>query len=930
MNTERDPIRAAAFEALSRGLCVIPPRQDGSKAPLGEWKKYQANRTTGEDLNRWYDTTVPSRLTGLGTLCGAVSGNLEAVEFDAGGEVFEGFKERAVATGLGELLERIEAGYSERSPSGGVHLLYRCDEIEGNQQLAKRFKTPDEFNEADHKAKAKAEEKGRTRRPTRVLIETRGEGGFIILAPTHGTVHPSGGAYELLRGGFSTIATITPEEREALWNLARSFNVTGDKPNDQAEAQAKDPRTNDWKDTITPWDDYNARTSWPALLVGWTLVFKEGETQYWRRPGKSTGTSASINLNGLDNLYVFTTSTDFEAQKPYAKFDAYALLEHRGDKKAAAKALAGLGYGTHKRWIKNGAESTLQIFQNPCPNGERIARPGDPPPTEPGIRSRPTGTRRPEADKGETQSQTLIRLTSDAELIRTAEGKAFARVPVAGHHEVHEINSKGFRNWLTRAFYVDQCKSPSPEVFEGTLRTLKARAQFDDNAKVSPVFVRVAPSGDGFTLDLGDDSWRTVEIMSGRWTVTENTSVYFRRPDGLRALPLPERGGRPEELLEFLNIECVDLPLVLAWMTAALLPRGPYPVLELAGEQGSAKSTTARLIRALLDPHQCSLRSEPKDVQDLMISATNGWLVAFDNLSWIPNWLSDALCRLSTGGGFATRELYTNYDEVFLDAQRPVILTGIDEVVRRNDLIDRTVFLSLPPIPETNRRTEVELWKDFDAKRARLLGMLLTVMADGLRKLPDIRLDGLPRMADFALWGEAVCQAAGFPPRAFLTQYQSNREAATEAVLEDSLVASALREFLWIQGGSWYGTAATLLSELNQRLPKDTNRYRGSWPPNPRSLSGHLRRLTPALRSAGVLISFGRGKTRKISIETEPEAVKPASTGNVPPIPVTDSRASGSACDREMRKPTSGDANDGTVAKTPTLTGEPARRRLVI
>jgi hypothetical protein len=578
-----------------------------------------------------------------------------------------------------------------------------------------------------------------------------------------------------------------------------------------------------------------------------------------------------------------------------------------------------------QNWTMDQRRAELERLADEAPPKSRVSENDDA-----RTRNGASPTARSEPDKAETHAETLIRLASVAELIRTDDGKAFVRVPVADHHEVHEIASRGFRNWLTRAFYIEQGKPPSSEAFQGTLKTLEARAQFDDDAISAPVFVRVAPSADGCSIDLGDSSWRTVEIIPGRWTVTTPRSVLFRRPDGLKALPQPERGGKPEELLEFLNIEPDDLPLVFAWLTAALLPRGPYPVLELGGEQGSAKSTTARVLRALVDPHKSPLRGEPKEERDLMISATNGWVLAFDNLSWIPDWLSDALCRLSTGGGFTTRQLYTDSGEVFLDAQRPVILTGIEDVVRRNDLIDRTILLFLPPISGTNRRTEAEFWNEFEAKRARLFGMLLTATADGLQKLPEIQLDALPRMADFARWGEAVCQTAGFPPRAFLAQYQSNCEAATEGVLEDSPIATALQGLLRSSNGSWYGTATALLSELNRQPPEDARRGKGRWPANARALSGHLRRLAPALRRAKVFVTFDRAIARMIRVETESTAGKTTPSPGVVPIPSTGTRAFGSPGSWEVPQPTSDDANDGRDAKKPPLTGEPTRRRLVI
>src|SRR5205823_8606362 len=199
-----------------------------------------------------------------------------------------------------------------------------------------------------------------------------------------------------------------------------------------------------------------------------------------------------------------------------------------------------------------------------------------------------------------------------------------------------------------------------------------------------------------------------------------------RRAAGMKALPLPAAGGSIETLRSFLNVRSdADFVLVVAWTLVCLRDRGPYPVLVLSGEQGSAKSTFSAMLRALLDPNTAPLRALPREDRDLFIAASNGHVLAFDNVSGLPAWISDTLCRLATGGGFAVRQLYTDQDEVLFDATRPVILNGIEEIVTRPDLADRAVFLTLEPIPEERRRSEAELWAAFETERPRILGVLL-------------------------------------------------------------------------------------------------------------------------------------------------------------------------------------------------------------
>src|SRR5437660_9849065 len=235
-----------------------------------------------------------------------------------------------------------------------------------------------------------------------------------------------------------------------------------------------------------------------------------------------------------------------------------------------------------------------------------------------------------------------------------------------------------------------------------------------------------------------------------------------------------------------------DFVLIVAWLLAALRPRGPYPLLAISGEQGSAKTVLSKLLRALLDPNAAPVRALPREERELMIAANNGHLLAFDNLSGLPQWLSDALCRLATGGSFAVLQLYTDDEEVLFEAARPILLNGIEEVISRPDLGDRAIFLTLAPIGEVQRRSESELWREFEIARPRILGTLLDAVVHGLRTLGRVHLDRLPRMADFALWA-AACETALWPAGTFSGAYAANRRAAIEGIVEADPVAACVR-----------------------------------------------------------------------------------------------------------------------------------------
>jgi hypothetical protein len=263
--------------------------------------------------------------------------------------------------------------------------------------------------------------------------------------------------------------------------------------------------------------------------------------------------------------------------------------------------------------------------------------------------------------RGPTQADRLVQIAQEAELFHAPDGTAYADYKINGHRETWPIRSSGFKEWLTRRYYEATGGAPNTEALQAARAVLQSRARYD--APERTVHVRVAGQGDYLYLDLGDENWRAVEITPSGWRVIDDPPVRFRRAAGMRPLPEPARGGSVETLRDFLNVKTEsDLVLVVAWALAALRNRGPYPLLVLSGEQGSAKSTFASILRALLDPNVAPLRALPREDRDLFIAATNSHLLAFDNVSGLPSWISDTLCRLATGGGFAVRQLYSDQD----------------------------------------------------------------------------------------------------------------------------------------------------------------------------------------------------------------------------------------------------------------------------
>jgi hypothetical protein len=350
---------------------------------------------------------------------------------------------------------------------------------------------------------------------------------------------------------------------------------------------------------------------------------------------------------------------------------------------------------------------------------------------------------RAEAAEGEkseapkkSQATRLIALVREhCELWHTPDDEPVATVDVGGHREHHPLRSRPFRRWAAQLYFEANGSALGAQGLADAAVALEGVAVHSGDAH--QLHVRLAEHGGRTYLDLGNRDWQAVEVSPAGWRVTAAPPVRFRHPTAMLPLPAPVTGGRLTTLRDFLNVpDDRTWRLLAAWLLGALSPRGPYPILTVHGEQGSAKSTASRLLRALVDPNKAMLRSAPREERDLIVAASHSWVTAFDNVSTVPDWFSDGLCRLATGGGYAARTLYTDADETVLDVQRPVLLNGIGNLGTRGDLLDRSIVTELEALTE-GHRSERELWAAFYEARPAILGALLDVVSAALGRASD-------------------------------------------------------------------------------------------------------------------------------------------------------------------------------------------------
>ena len=482
------------------------------------------------------------------------------------------------------------------------------------------------------------------------------------------------------------------------------------------------------------------------------------------------------------------------------------------------------------------------------------------------IRSEPTrgGDNDDHREKPKSAATRLLEFSEAFTFFHDRQDRPFVRLEINAHTEIWPVESTKFRKLLARTYYERTKKAINRNALSDAVTTLAGKACHDGNEE--PVFLRVAPHGENILIDLCDDQWRVVEVTPDGWRILDKSPVAFIRTGSMQSLPEPVQGGGSiAPLWELLNVTETQRPLVAGGLLNAFHPEGPYYVVNYVGEQGTAKTCMARIHRQLVDPNENPLRSPPKEERDLLAQAASNRCVALDNLSSLPAWQSDAICRLSTGGGHSARELYTDLEEISLAVKRPVILNGIEDVATRPDLAERCLQIELETIPEEKRISEKDLWRRFDKHWPVIFSGILDALVCALSNQDKVKLDSLPRMADAALWATAGETAFGFRRGAFMAAYRQNLHEGAIASVEAHPVGVAIRELLKKQD-QWEGEPAELLKVLCAQI-SDDQRHAKNWPKDARSLSARLRRLAPALRRSGIGYETSKARRRTIRIE---------------------------------------------------------------
>lgn len=656
-----------------------------------------------------------------------------------------------------------------------------------------------------------------------VIAETRAEASYALIPPSVG--------YTTMQGSLLELPIISDEIHEELIDIIRIFNEVEDEPATEYEWKPTDAPIGD-----RPGDRLNKQATWGEILEphGWV----EEEKNRWRRPGKDKGdgTSATTEYDNRPMLYVFSTSAyPFQANKGYSKFHAFTLLNHDGDFKASAK-VAGKMYPKDESNLKKQESQANKLLEN-------------------------------------------ILNREDVFLFHDEQSEAHISLEISGHQEVRSCKSKAIRLWLSREIHLTQEKAPGAEVIKSILAVVEGKARFD--GPEIELQNRTAWRDGDLWYDLTNKEWQAIKINTDGWEIIDKAPILFKRYSHHKAQIMPTTNGDVNLFLKYINITNPEHRLLfLVFLISCFVPDFPHVVLVVFGAQGSSKSTLSKFTRLVVDPSLIEVASFPHGHKDLIQALAHHYFLFFDNVSYISEEQSDTLCKAVTGGGHTTRELYSDDEDVIRNFRRCIGINGINLVATRPDLLERSLLLELERIETTERKTEKELYENFNKDLPSILGGVFDVLVKSIKIHPTIKLDSHHRMADWALWGCAIAEALGHTKEEFLNAYTNNINRQAEMLLNENIVAVAIFTFMEDKD-DWKNTPTELLKQLTSHaMLSEIDVREKYWPKGAGPLTRRLNEISTYLKQMGILIiSDTDGTNRSIHIQkigkTEKEKKEP-------------------------------------------------------
>jgi hypothetical protein len=475
-----------------------------------------------------------------------------------------------------------------------------------------------------------------------------------------------------------------------------------------------------------------------------------------------------------------------------------------------------------------------------------------------------------EEDKGkESQASSLLKTIlkrSDLVLFHDEQGDGYISLEIDGHQEIWPCKSKALRKWISKEMYSTQKRAPGSEAIKSVLAVLEGNACYSGSEY--KLHNRTYWDGKELWYDLCNKEWQSIKINRDGWELVDKPPIIFRRYSHHKLQTLPSKeNGNAKLFLNYVNINDSQHKLLLmVYLVSCFIPDFPHALLIIFGSQGSAKSTLSKLLRDVIDPSVIEVASMPESNRELIQTLAHHAFLFFDNVSYISETTSDTLCKAVTGGGFPKRELYSDDEDIIYSFMRCVGINGINLVATRPDLLERSLLLELERIEPNQRKQEKEILLSFQKDLPLIIGGVFDVLVKAIKMQPTIKVDSLPRMADFAMWGCAIAKALGYTQEEFLEAYRINIAKQTETVLNENIVASAILSFM-ADTSLWTGTATELLRDLNSFGDFEFETHEKYWPRGANVLTRRLNDLKVTLKDAGILYTSVPGNKREITLK---------------------------------------------------------------
>lgn len=442
------------------------------------------------------------------------------------------------------------------------------------------------------------------------------------------------------------------------------------------------------------------------------------------------------------------------------------------------------------------------------------------------------------------------------------------------------INSQGFRRWLAGKRYEQNNTGFSSETYSQIVNTLEGKAISEKNT--INLYTRIAKIGSIIYYDLGNDN-TIVKITPDKWEVTDKCPIRFRRFSHQSCQVLPDSGGDLTTILKYFNLNQENEKILLVtYLVSAMIPDIPRVNLIITGEQGAAKSTGLNVLRSIIDPSMTPLLSPIKDASNLFDTASQHYCFYLDNLSYISDDISDAICRLVTGGSISKRKLYTDSEQVIRSLRLAVGMTGINIIANRADLLDRSLILTLDRIPDSQRLDETDFWSKFEEDRPKILGALFTAVSKTLEIRPKLSLSNMPRMADYFQYAVAASISLGHSQETFQIAWSSNALKQNQTALESSPTAQVIISYMENRD-NWSGSSSDLYRELSG-IATNLNLVAGGpggFPKSSHYLWQRIQVIKPNLASIGIVAHYEQMASHsKITLLKQPNEMATMATNN--------------------------------------------------